>query len=398
MVQTRALKANIPKMYAIRLLFWMHFIAAVIVPFFTLWGGIRFSQILYLNAWFMFWNFLLEVPTGTVADFMGRKISLVSGSIIAALGVLVYVSHPHIAVFLVAEVIFATAYTLNSGADEALIYDTLIQLGQEDQSKKILSRMESIKLTGIVVGAVAGGFIAKTLGLRMVMIVMAIPMVTAGLIALTLKEPEVHEQKPVLSFKSYKKLLSDGFKFFWKSNILKTLTLDMVLINGCAWIIIWFYQALLTNAGLDISYFGFVHALMSVSQILIISNFIRLEAWLGSKKRLLFLGAFLTGIFFILIGLTTFAPLVIIGITFSAGFGLSRLPLFSSYMNKYIPSDKRATILSTTSMMRTLAIVIVNIIAGLLAESSIPNTLLVLGIAMVLFSFFSKIKEEHLID
>jgi hypothetical protein len=34
---------------------------------------------LFLNAWFMSWNFLLEIPTGTVADFLGRKFFLVLG-------------------------------------------------------------------------------------------------------------------------------------------------------------------------------------------------------------------------------------------------------------------------------------------------------------------------------
>ena len=30
----------------------------------------------------MFWNFVLEVPTGAVVDFLGRKISLAMGSIL----------------------------------------------------------------------------------------------------------------------------------------------------------------------------------------------------------------------------------------------------------------------------------------------------------------------------
>jgi sugar phosphate permease len=172
----------------------------------------------------------------------------------------------------------------------------------------------------------------------------------------------------------------------------------MVMVFSFAWIIIWFYQALLKNAGVDIAYFGIVHAFMSLSQILIINNFIRLEKWLGSKKRLLFLSAFLTGAAFILLGMTSYAPVVIAGIFLCAGFGLSRGPLFSSYMNKYIPSDKRATILSTTSMLRTFSIVVVNTVSGLLADWSIPNTLLALGIASIVFSFLSKIKEEDLID
>lgn len=398
MILTPSFKTNIWKMYLVRLLFNMFFISAVIVPFYTEWGGIKFSQILFLNAWFWFWNFLLEIPTGTVADFLGRKVSVILGCIVAVIGVLVYVSHPNYIIFLAAEVIFAVSYTLLSGADEALIYDSLKEIDQTHISKKVLSRMESFKLGGIVVGAVAGAFVAKYMGLRMTLLLQAIPISAAGLLAMTFKEPPVWEKKPVMSFRSYKKILSNGVSYFLKNRVLKILALDMVIVFAFAWIIIWFYQVLLKRAGVDMVYFGFVHAFMCLAQIFIISNFIRLERWLGAKKRLLFLSAFLTGIFFILLSVTRFAPLVIAGIILSAGFGLSRGPLFSNYMNKYIPSDKRATVLSTTSMLRTFSIVIVNTVSGLLADWSIPNTLLILGIAAIVFAFLSKIKEEHLLD
>jgi MFS family permease len=376
----------------------MFFFSAVLVPFYTQWGRIRFSQILFLNAWFMFWCFLLEVPTGTVADFLGRKMSVTLGCLTALAGILVYVSYPHLLVFMAGDVINAVAYTLISGADEALIYDSLIEIDETGSSKQVFARMESFKLAGIVVGAIAGGFIASSMGVRMTMVMQLFPMTLALLISLTLKEPKIHQQKPVLKFAAYKKILKDGFRFFWHNKILKLLALDMVMVNAAAWIIIWFYQALLANAGVSIAHFGIVHAFMSVSQILIISNFLRIERWMGSKKRLLFLGAFLTGVFYIILGVTRFIPFVIAGIVFSAGFGLSRLPLFSSYMNKYIPSDKRATVLSTTSMLRTFSIVIVNTASGLLSEWSIPNTLVVVGGAVIVFAFFSRIKEEHLID
>ena len=396
--KTRSFKANIRKLYVVKFLYNMYFISAVLVPFFTQWGRIKFSQILFLNAWFMFWNFLLEIPTGTVADFFGRKVSMVLGCIVGAVGALFYASYPNFVIFLTGEVIFSISFTLLSGADEALLYDTLKELNQSQQSKQAFSRMESFKLAGIVVGAVAGSVIAKTLGLRMPMVLHAVPLTIGALLSLSLKEPRVHEKKPAMSFRSYKKILSEGVKFFWRNKILKILTLDMVIVFAFAWIIIWFYQALLMNAGIDIAYFGIVHALMSLSQILIINNFIRIEKWLGSKKRLLFISAFLTGISFILLGITRYAPLVIGAVLLSGGFGLSRGPLFSSYMNKFIPSDKRATILSTTSMLRTFAIVVANSLSGLLADWSIPYTLLILGTGIIVFSFLSKIKEEHLID
>jgi MFS family permease len=390
--------SNIWKMYLVRLLFNMYFISAVIVPFYIEWGGIKFSQILFLNAWFMFWNFLTEIPTGTVADFLGRKVSIILGCIVGVIGVIVYVSYPNLIIFMVGEVLFGVSYTLLSGADEALIYDSLKETGQTQFSKKVFSRMESFKLAGIVLGAVAGSFIAKNYGLRITLTLQTIPIAIAGFLACTFKEPPVWEKKPSLTFHSYKKILTDGVRFFAGHRVLKLLTLDMVVVNAFAWIIIWFYQPLLKNVGVDIVYFGFVHAGMSLVEIVIINNFIRFEGWLGAKKRLLFFSAFITGVSFIVLGFTHYLPLVVAAIILSAGFGLTRGPLFSSYMNKYIPSDKRATILSTTSMLRTLAIVVINTCSGLLAAWSIPYTLLILGIAAIIFAFLSRIKEEHLID
>lgn len=392
------MSANIWKMYLVRFLYWSHFIAAVLVPFFTEWGQIRFSQILFLNAWFMFWVFLLETPTGAVADLWGRKASIVLGQVTGITAVLLYASYPHFLVFLTGEFLFAFSFTLSSGADEAFIYDTLKELDLAHTSKKVLANMESFKLAGILFGAVTGSFIARYLGLRLPLVLQSIPLAISSLIALTFIEPEMDRDRQAPSLRAYRQILFEGIRYFFKDPILKLLTLDMVVVNALCWLIIWFYQALLKNVGVNIVYFGLVHAAMCIAQILVISQFTRLEQWVGSKKRLLFVSAFLPGLLFILLGFCRSVPVVIFAIVFSSGFGLSRGPLFSNYMNKYIPSDKRATVLSTSSMLRTFSIVLVNLVAGFLTDWSIPYTLVILGVAIVAFSFLSRLREEHLID
>jgi MFS family permease len=375
----------------------MYFISAVIVPFFVGWGGLKFSQIFYINAWFHFWSFLLEIPTGTVADFFGRRISLIYAPIVCIAGAIVYTSYPHIAIFLIGEVIWAVSYTLASGSDVALIYDSLKESGETKRSKAIISRLESFKLAGIVVGALLGAVIAKLINARVAFLLMVIPFSVSLLIALSLKEPPTTDS-PVEKKEPYLKILSSGVKYFAGHRILKILTLDMVVVNALSFMIIWFYQQLLIRSGVDIVYFGVVHSAMAVGQILIISNFGVLERILGRKKRLLFFSAIAAGCLFILLGLTTLAAVVIPAIILAAGFGLSRGPLFTSYMNKFIPSNKRATILSTTSMFRTFSIVIANLTAGTLAGWSVSNSLMILGAVIIIFSFFSKIREEDLID
>jgi MFS family permease len=388
---------NIWKLYAIRLIFWMHFISSVLIPFFRDWGGISFTQIFFLNAWFMLWNFFLEIPTGSVADFWGRKASIFSGCVVGSVGMLVYASTPSFVVFLIGEILLSVSFTLLSGADEALLYDSLVEIDAAERSKTVLARLASFQMGGIVIGALAGSLLASGLdSVRAPFLLQAVPTTCAALIALTLYEPT--RSHPVGSAPRYRDILRDGVRYFARHGVLRALTLDMVLVGCVTWLIIWLYQPLLEHAGVGLTWFGPVHALMCVGQIIVLNNVTRLETALGSKRRLLLLGAAAPGLAFITLGLTTMVPVVVLCIWIAASFGLSRTALFSSYMNKHIPSAHRATVLSCISMQRTLAIAVVNPIAGALADWSIPSTLVILGVAALALAAWSQVEEAHLID
>lgn len=388
---------NIWKLYTVRLIFWTHFISSVLVPFFRDWGGISFTQIFFLNAWFMLWNFFLEVPTGAIADFWGRKASLFLGCVAGVVGVLVYTSTPSFGVFLIAEILLACSFTLMSGADEALLYDSLVAIDATERSKTAFARLASFQMGGIVIGALGGSIIATVLGsVRAPFVLQAVPMACGALVALTLCEPP--RSAPAGGPLRYADILRDGVRYFARHRVLRVLTIDMVLVGCLTWLIIWLYQPVLEHAGVGLTWFGPVHAIMCVGQILVLNNVARLESLLGSNRRLLLLGAVLPGCALIVLGLTTLVPVVVLCIWITASFGLSRTALFSSYMNKHIPSAHRATVLSCISMQRTLAIAIVNPIAGALADWSIHSTLLILGAGALGLAAWSRIEESHLID
>lgn len=389
-------EANIWKLKGIRLLFWMHFFAAVLIPFYTEWGGLKLSAVLFINSWFMAWNFLLEVPTGTVADFLGRRVSLMLGSVVAAAAALLYVWRPDFYVFLAAEIVFAVAFTLHSGADEALAYDSLKAAGREEAAKRTLASMEAYKLGGIVVAATAGGFIAGWFGYEAPMRFYALPALAAFVLACALKEPPTRAAGAPRP--GYVAILREGGRFFAASPVLLLLTAELAFTNALAWGLIWLFQPLLAAAGLPVTYYGVVHAAACGGQIVFLNNVERLEGLLGSKRSLLVASTLVAGGAFVLLGLTAnlaaTAVLIVAGFTFS----LPRVPIFSAYMNRYIPSDKRATVLSLTSMIRTLAIVVVNPIVGLLADWSVAGTMIVLGVGLVAVGLFSRIEERHLDD
>src|SRR6185295_6239898 len=148
----------------------MHFVSAVLTPFFTQWGRLTLTEMLTLNAWFMAWNFAFEIPTGAVADYVGRKWSLVLGAEVASSACVLYVSAPRLEIFLVGEVVFALGYALVSGADEALLYETLAAEGRAGEASDGIARLQAAQLVGIVTGGLAGSVIASAWGLPATML------------------------------------------------------------------------------------------------------------------------------------------------------------------------------------------------------------------------------------
>jgi len=389
-----ALRANLWRIVAFRWLFWTHFFAAVLVPFFTDWAGLTLAQTLTLNAWFMGWNFVLEVPTGAVADRFGRKWSLALGAAVATIAPLVYVSTRRLPVFLVAEVLFAVAYTLVSGADEALAYDTLDALGETGMAKRVLARLEAAQLAGIVTGALAGSVIAARWGLAAPFACQAAPAALAGAVALGLHEPGGARRRA--DGEAYLRLVASGVRHLRRHPALRALVRDMVGFNAVAWTLIWLYQPLARAAGLDPTWFGPLHATLALAQIGVLHNATRLDALVGSPLRWLRVAAATTGVAFLGLGTIAALPAVLALIVLAAAVGLTRAPLFASYLNRHIDARNRATVLSTVSMLRTVVIMVGNVVVGRLADWSLHGTALVLGAAALVLAATGGTRHAHL--
>lgn len=390
-----SVRQNVWKMQIFRLLGSLHFIGGVLIPFFTDWGGLSYTQALILQSWFMIWVFALEMPTGAIADVFGRKVSLQLGLLVNICGVLAYSFIPNFYVFLFAEFLWALGAALLSGADEALLYDSLKETGQEKSSKKVLGRYYSFGLVGITIAAPIGGLIAATLGLRYTMLLMVIPFSLAFLISLTFKEPKkVHEDESVKFFQT----LVSGIKQLRHNRILQLLAFDSVVIRSLAFMVIWVYQPVLLDRGLAIGLLGVVHACMAGIQIPVLNAFEHLERWTGSKKRYLIFSALIPGIAFVLVGLSKSLIVTIPLLVVITGLGLTRHVLFNNYIHKYIKSSQRATFMSTVGMLQRLASGLLYPIVGLLMDFSLTTTLIVLGAVTIAVSLFSGVEEVHLLD
>lgn len=388
-------EANIWKMYIFKFSFSLQFVGGVLVPFFLDWGKISFTQIMILQSFFVFSIFLLEVPTGAVADYLGRKTSIICAAVTTSIGALVYSSYPHFYIFLLGEFVWALGLAFLSGADEALVYDSLIATKSERESKRIFGRFNSFQLAALMISAPIGSIIAATLGLRYTMMFMSVPFLVASFIALTFEEPE---SKKKSESKKYLETLVTGVRYFKDHKILKILAFDKISIGGLIFFILWTYQPLLKQLGVPLIFFGFVHAAMTGVEIPFMNSFEKLEKIFGSRKRYLLWSALIAGAAFILLGINTWVPITVVLLLTVAGFGLSRYVLFQNYMNKYIESDIRATVISTVSMIDRFVRAVLCPVIGLLVEWSLEYSLIILGAAIIVFGLISGVEEEHLID
>lgn len=385
-------RANVRRMYLWQFLTGMHFFAGVLIPFFTDWGGITFAQVMWLQTWFVFWIFVLEVPTGAVADYLGRKASLLCSAVCLIAAVLTYYGFKGLGWFLLAEFLWAAALAFSSGADESMVYDSLKAAGLETEAKAALGRLGSFQIGAIALAAPLGSLMAAEWGMRAPLLAGAVPFTAALLVAAGLREPpgEIEERK------RYWDVMTRGVRYFVNHPPLRRLAWDGVSVWVTSFMIIWLYQPRLRELGFPLAWLGFVTTGATLFQVALLSNIDAVERLCGGARRYLRLSAVLPALGLLAL---VFADRPLWAIPFFVlipGFGLSRLTVASTYMNKHVGSSMRATVLSSVGMGRQLLTGVVYPLVGWGATQSIPATFGVLGAAALACALLTPLRQSDL--
>jgi len=371
----------------------LFFISALLVPFFTEWGGISLAKAQFLQSWFMFWIFVLEIPTGAIADYFGRKYSIALGSFMVTIAALVYGSIPKFEVFLLGEFIFAISSALISGADQALLYDALKEVNREEESKKVFGRANSIRLLGLLTAAPLGAFIGQKIGINYTMLFSSIPFFISALIALTIKEPKVGIK--ISESLRYLDVVKQGFLYFLKHKALRALAVDGIIIASSAYFVIWLYQALLIKLNVPILYFGYFQTFLILMEMLVSSNFGFFDKAFKSPSRYLTLTTCATSLTFIFVAIYPSIISIVVLIIFAGGFGYTRFEYVSALMNKLIDSEKRATVVSSINMFRRFALILLNPLVGFISDHSLRWSFLLVGLLPLAALLFSRIRNKR---
>ena len=135
--------------------------ASFIIPITILYYlafGLNYFEIGLLESIFLLVTLLLEVPTGVLADKIGRKYTASVGFFLVACGTMLIGAGGSFFIFALAQIIFGIGASLRSGADTALIYDSLIEANEAGLYNRIEGRSFALFSIAGVVAAPLGSY------------------------------------------------------------------------------------------------------------------------------------------------------------------------------------------------------------------------------------------------
>lgn len=148
--------------------------------------GLTFAAIGILEAVFHAASLLTEVPSGMLADHLGRKSCLILGRCLAAASALMILGSRDWKTIAVAFALNAASYTCHSGAFDALFFDS-IPCEEKQHFARFSGTMNSIYLAGSSLATLTAAFIART-SLERLYRLAIITDLTAALISLLIHE------------------------------------------------------------------------------------------------------------------------------------------------------------------------------------------------------------------
>jgi MFS family permease len=354
---------------------------------FLLGAGLSFFEVFVANAAYSLGTVIFEVPTGVVADTLGRRMSfLLSVSVLAA-STFLYVGLAElgagVVLFALASVVMALGFTFYSGAMEAWVVDALAATGYPGVLDHVFARGQQVTGCAMLVGTVGGGFLGQV-DLSIPYVVRSALLVAVFAVAFVVMHDigfvprrVSRAQLPAEIVKSARA----GVTFGWAQRPIRLLMLASAVEGG---FLIWaFYAAqpyLLDLLNSDAVWVvGLVAAGIALSTIAGNQVVDVVSRRCAKRTTLLLWAAALQTCAAIVLGLTeSFWVAVTALLLLTAGIGVTG-PVRQAYLHQLIPTNQRATVISFDSMVGGVGGVGGQVGLGALGEARSVGTAFVVG-------------------
>jgi MFS family permease len=364
--------------------------------------GLTITQATLVDVAFWFGMTLTEIPTGAVADTYGRKLSIAIGLVTISIASFLFAVAPGFWWMLLANFMWSTGFTFDSGAGTSLLYESLKQEGQEARFTGLRGYLSASGVASVGLAALVGGFIAER-WLAGTFIIYGFIVLLGLLFVATLKEPPFEPDPDTGERIQYLKAVRLAFSTIFRTpNLLFVILYDNVLPLSVISVAALFIQPHAQALGISLFWIGVVGFYLRIT---------RMVGSLASGRVVKALGAWRwIHIAPILVVLSTLALGLIpnwLGILLFAVAGIAQSisqPLDESLILNYAPGPARATILSINALVLTFFISLFEPGLGLLADlRGMPSAftamagIILIPIAAVLF-LWRRTWDDRILD
>ncbi len=217
--------------------------------------GISVQQISALLAIWSLSVVILEVPTGVLADRWSRRKLIVLGSLSKAACYLVWIFSDRFELFALGFILWGISGAFISGAEEALLYDSLKQTGQQECFDKYLGKGRFLSGIGNVLAALSGGLIGTYLGIRFALCISVVSGLISAGIAFLYQEVNYYRER-IREEQQEKETFREAIAFLLGKKEILTFALMAVLVITMAGVLDEYDAMIATDYGLAMAGVG----------------------------------------------------------------------------------------------------------------------------------------------
>lgn len=377
-------RGNLFKLNVIKFSKWFSVVMPIIIPFYQD-NGLSITSIMTLKSVYAITIIALELPSGYFSDVLGRKNMLVTGSFLGAAGYFVYSLTDSYAGFLIAEIALGAGQSFISGADSAMLFDTLASDKKQNQYARYEGINASVGNFSEAFAGIAGGGLAL-ISLRLPFYIQAIIATSAIPASLALVEP--HVQRPERTRDRMQQVTAVLVKIIRHEKDLRFNLLFSSIIGAATLLMAWFAQPLFEKMLLPLALFGVVWTGLNLitggSSVLAH----RMEKKFG-ELRTLKLIAVCIPLLMVLSGMVPAFAIIPVLVLFYFLRGIAT-PVLKDYINQHTGTEVRATVMSLRDLTIRVFFSVFAPIAGWLTDNySLGTGLAVMGGFLMIFSMLT---------
>lgn len=345
---------------------------------FMLARGLNYAHIGIIESIFAI-ACMLEIFGGAFADLIGRRVAvLLQGITVGIASILFGISHTFW-MFLLANITWGVGLAIGAGADNALLYDSLKNVGREKEFIKIYGTARFYRLASGMLGSLIGAYL-YTIQETLPFIFSAVFYIASGIVYYF-----AHETPPTTRYSifAHYTTIKKGLHYTATNKHVRWITILGILATTYFAYFGVIQSPYLLERNFTITNIGWIIAIVMAIEAVFAYNTERIHQKFSEQTCFaLIIGLQAISSIGLALAFGKHAITFLILQRFSSGFGIT----FSEhYLQKHAPSTIRATIASAEGFILDLTMAItIPFFSYLTDVHSIDYTLLIIGIGIAI--------------